>query len=119
MCFFYLDCDPKLVLQISGTFQRKFRNLHHKTEEADNAAAVKLSGYCDELGKMDLGILVYQTDIVATSYHDILLLYFGSSDTEVGPLLELLKLQHIFDSQKAVLHPLNCNCGKDFGGFAI
>ena len=55
--FFYLVCDPKLILQISGTFQQSCRKLHRKTEEADNAVKVvlsKLSSCCDELGKMDL-----------------------------------------------------------------
>ena len=54
---FYLVCDPKLILQISGTFQQSCRKLHRKTEEADNAVKVvlpKLSSCCDELGKMDL-----------------------------------------------------------------
>ena len=55
--FFNLVCDPKLILQISGTFQQSCRKLHRKTEEADNALKVvlpKLSSCCDELGKMDL-----------------------------------------------------------------
>ena len=55
--FFYLVCDPKLILRISGTFQQTYRKLHRKTEEADNAVKVvlsKLSSCCDELGKMDL-----------------------------------------------------------------
>ena len=118
--FFYLVCDPKLILQISGTFQQTYRKLHRKAEEADNAVKVmlsKLSSCCDELGKMDLDdrtienmcsdmaasmeaverheveISAYQTYIRTTS-HDMLLLYSGSRDIEVGPLL--LKLQHIF-----------------------
>ena len=113
-------CDPKLILQISGTFQQSCRKLHRKTEEADNAVKVvlsKLSSCCDELGKMDLDdstienmsndmaasmeaverheveISAYQANIRTTS-HDMLLLYSGSRDIEVGPLL--LKLQHIF-----------------------
>ena len=122
-CVFFLNlvCDPKLILQISGTFQQTCRKLHRKTEESDNAVKEvlsKLSSFCDQLGKMDLDdstienmcrdmsasmeavkqheveISAYQTDIVGTS-HDILLLYSGSSDIQVGPLL--LKLQHIFD----------------------
>ena len=48
-------------------------------------------------------ISAYQADIRTTS-HDMLLLYSGSSDIEVDPIL--LKLQHIFDCLKAVLHPL-------------
>ena len=55
--FFFLVCDPKLILQISGTFQETCRKLHQKTEEADNAVKEllsKLSDWCDELGKMDL-----------------------------------------------------------------
>ena len=118
--FFYLVCDPKLILQISGTFQQSCRKLHRKTEEADNAAKLvlsKLCSCCDELGKMDLDdstienmwsglaasmeaverheveIPAYQANIRTTS-HDMLLLYSGSRDIEVGPLL--LKLQHIF-----------------------
>lgn len=118
--FFNLVCDPKLILQISGTFQQSCRKLHRKTEEADNAVKVvlsKLSSCCDELGKMDLDdstienmcsdmaasmeaverheveISAYQANIRTTS-HDMLLLYSGSRDIEVGPLL--LKLQHIF-----------------------
>ena len=54
---FLLVCDPKLILQISGTFQETYQKLHRKTEEADNAVKVvlsKLSSCCDELGKMDL-----------------------------------------------------------------
>ena len=117
---FFLVCDPKLILQISGTFQQSCRKLHRKTEEADNAVKVvlsKLSSCCDELGKMDLDdstienmcsdmaasmeaverheveISAYQANIRTTS-HDMLLLYSGSRDIEVGPLL--LKLQHIF-----------------------
>ena len=79
----------------------------------------KLSSCCDELGKTDLDdnaienmcsdhdvaasmeaverheveISAYQANIHTTS-HDMLLLYSGSRDIEVGPLL--LKLQHIF-----------------------
>ena len=41
----------------------------------------------------EVEISVYQTNIRTTS-HDMLLLYAGSRDIEVGPLL--LKLQHIF-----------------------
>ena len=41
----------------------------------------------------EVEISAYQTDIRTTS-HDMLFLYSGSSDIEVGPLL--LKLQHIF-----------------------
>ena len=89
----------------------------------------KLSDCCDEaeMGKMDLDgstienmcsdmaasmeaverhevdISAYQADILATS-HDMLLLYSGSSEIEVDPIL--LKLQHMFDCLKAVLHPL-------------
>ena len=53
----------------------------------------------------EVEISVYQADICTTS-HDMLLLalYSGSSDIEVGPLL--LKLQHLFDWLKAVLHLL-------------
>jgi len=118
--FIYFVYDPKLILQISGTFQQSCRKLHRKTEEADNAVKVvlsKLSSCCDELGKMDLDdstienmcsdmaasmeaverheveISAYQANIRTTS-HDMLLLYSGSRDIEVGPLL--LKLQHIF-----------------------
>ena len=111
--FFYLVCDPKLILQISGTFQQTCRKLHRKTEEADNAVKVvlsKLSSCCDELGKMGLDdstienmcsdmaasmeaverheveISVYQANIRTTS-HDMLLLCSGSRDIEVGLLL--------------------------------
>ena len=55
--FFYLVCNPKLILQISGIFQQTCQKLHRKTEEADNAVKVvlsKQSSCCDELGKMDL-----------------------------------------------------------------
>ena len=55
--FFNLVCDPKLILQMSGTFQQSCRELHCKTKEADNAVKValsKLSSCCDELGKIDL-----------------------------------------------------------------
>ena len=54
--YFYLVCDPKLILQISGTFQQSWK-LHRKTEEANNSVKVvlsKLSSCCDELGRMDL-----------------------------------------------------------------
>ena len=57
LLFKYLVCDPKLILQISGTFQQSCQKLHRKTEEADNAVKEvlsKLSSCCDELGKMDL-----------------------------------------------------------------
>ena len=58
VCFFLnLVCDPKLILQISGTFQQTCRKLHRKTKEADNAVNVvlsKLSSCCDKLGKIDL-----------------------------------------------------------------
>ena len=52
----FLVCDPKLILQISGTFQETCRKPHRKTEEADNAVKELLSKLsdCDELGKMDL-----------------------------------------------------------------
>ena len=120
-CFFLnLVCEPKLILQISGTFQETRQKLHRKTEEADNAVnevLSELSSCCDELGKMDLDastienmgsemaasmetverheveISAYQANIRTTS-HDMLLLYSGSRDIEVGPLF--LKLQHIF-----------------------
>ena len=125
-------------MQISGTFQETCRKLHHKTEEADNAVKEvlsKLSSCCDESGKMDLAeitienlssdmaasmeaverheveISACQADIRTTS-HDMLLLYSGSSDIEVGPLL--LKLQNIFLIPKPSASP---TCGKDFGGF--
>ena len=104
-CVFCLVCDPKLILQISGTFQQSCQKLHRKAEEADNAVKVvlsKLSSCCDELGKMDLDdstienmcsdmaasmeaverhevefeISVYQANIRTTS-HAMLLLYFG------------------------------------------
>ena len=48
-------CDPKLILQISGTFQETCRKRHHKTEEADNAVEKvlsQLSSCCDELWKI-------------------------------------------------------------------
>ena len=112
--------------------KKKIAKLHRKTEEADNAVKEllsKLSDCCDEaeMGKMDLDgstienmcsdmaasmeaverhevdISAYQADILATS-HDMLLLYSGSSEIEVDPIL--LKLQNIFDCLKAVLHPL-------------
>ena len=101
-------CDPKLILQISGTFQETCPKLHCKTEEVDNAVKEvlsKLSSCCDELGKMDLDdstienmcsdmaasmeaverheveISVHQSNIVATSHGMLmLLLYSGSSD---------------------------------------
>ena len=138
--FFYLVCDPKLILQISGTFQETCRKLHRKTEEADNAVKEvlsKLSSCCDELGKMDLDdstienmcrdmsasmeagkrhevkISAYQADIRTTS-HGMLLLYSGSSDIEVGPLL--LKLQRIFDCLNSVLHPLVERTSEDLDG---
>ena len=41
----------------------------------------------------EVEISAYQADIRTTS-HDMLLLYSGSRDIEVGPLL--LKFQHIF-----------------------
>ena len=47
----------------------------------------------------EVEILAYHADIRTTS-HDMLLLYSGSSDIEVGTLLQ--KLQLIF----SVLHPL-------------
>ena len=64
VCVFFLNlvCDPKLILQISGTlkFQETYtcRKLHRKKEfeEVDNAVKEllsKLSGCCDELGKID------------------------------------------------------------------
>ena len=56
-------------------------------------------------------ISAYQANIRTTS-HDMLLLYSGSRDIEVGPLL--LKLQHIFWLPKLNASPA---CGKDFGGF--
>ena len=95
----------------------------------------KLSSCCDELGKMDLDdrtienmcsdmaasmeaverheveISAYQANIRTTS-HDMSLLYSGSWDIEVGPLL--LKLQHIFWLPKLSASPA---CGKDFGGW--
>ena len=55
--FLNLVCDPKLILQIPCTFEEICRKLHHKTEEADNTVKElmsKLSGCCDELGKLDL-----------------------------------------------------------------
>ena len=55
--FYFLVCDPKLILQISGTFQETCRKPHRKTEEADNVVKElpsKLSDCLDELGKMDL-----------------------------------------------------------------
>ena len=42
--------------------------------------------------------------LTCTTSHDMLLLYSGSRDIEVGLLL--LKLQHIFDSLNSMLHPL-------------
>ena len=102
-------------------FQETCRKRHRKTEEADNAVKVvllKLSSRCDELGKMDLDdstienmcsdmaasmeavewreveISAYQANIRTTSHDMLRMLYFGSRDIEVGPLL--LKLQHIF-----------------------
>ena len=65
--FFYLVCDPKLILQISGTFQQTCWKLHHKTEEADNAVKEvlsKLSSCCDELGKIDLDDSTLKTCVV-------------------------------------------------------
>ena len=59
----------------------------------------------------EVQISAYQADIRTTS-HDMLLLYSGSSDIEVGPLL--LKLQNIFLLPKPSASP---TCGKDFGGF--
>ena len=53
--FFYLVCDPKLILQISGTFQQTCQKLHRKTAKADNAVKVvlsKLSSCCVELGRL-------------------------------------------------------------------
>ena len=44
----------------------------------------------------------------------MLLLYSGSSDIEVGPLL--LKLQHIFDCLNSVLHPLVERTSEDLDG---
>ena len=64
--FFFLVCDPKLILQISGTFQETCRKLHRKTEEADNAVKEllsKLSDCCDELGKMDLDDSTIETHV--------------------------------------------------------
>ena len=140
--FFYLVCNPKLILHISGTFQQSCRKLHRKTEEADNAVKVvlsKLPSCCDELGKMDLDdstienmcsdmaasmeaverheveISEYQADICTTS-HDMLLLYTGSSDIEVGLLFLDIKFQHIFDCLKAVLHLLVERTSEDLDG---
>ena len=58
-------------------------------------------------------ISAYEADIRTTS-HDMLLLYSGSSDIEVGPLL--LKLQHIFDCRNSVLHPLVERTSEDLDG---
>ena len=44
----------------------------------------------------------------------MLLLYSGSRDIEVGPLL--LKLQHIFDYLNSVLHPLVERTSEDLDG---
>ena len=54
----------------------------------------KLCGYfTGDIGALKLEISAYQANI-RTASHDMLLLYSGSRDIEVGPLL--LKLQHIF-----------------------
>ena len=63
---FLLVCDPKLILQISGTFQQTCRKLHRKTEEAGNAVKEllsKLFDCCDELGKMDLDDSTIETHV--------------------------------------------------------
>ena len=141
-CVFFLNlvCHPKLLHQISGTFQATCRKLHCKTEEADNAVKVvlsKLSSCCDKLGKMNLDnstienmcgdmaasmeaaerheveISAYQAYIRTTS-HDMLLLYSCSRDIEVGPLL--LKFQHIFDYLNSVLRPLVERTSEDLDG---
>ena len=58
-------------------------------------------------------ISAYQANIRTTS-HDMLLLYSGSRDIEVGPLL--LKLQHIFFYLSSVLHPLVERTSEDLDG---
>ena len=98
-CFFNLVCDPKLILQISGTFQQSCRELHRKTKEADNAVKVvlsKLSSCCDELGKFDLDDSTLKTCVAKWLHRWKLLsgVRWKYQDSEYGPLL--LKLQHIF-----------------------
>ena len=61
----------------------------------------------------EVEISAYQANICTTS-HDMLLLYSGSSDIEVGSLL--LKLQHIFDCLNSVLHPLVERTSEDLDG---
>ena len=64
-CFF-VGLRPKLILQISGTFQETCRKLHRKTEEAGNAVKEllsKLFDCCDELGKMDLDDSTIETHV--------------------------------------------------------
>jgi hypothetical protein len=117
------------------------RNLHRIAEEAKNTVKEVLSNYLAAVmnwGKMDLDdstienmcsdmtasiegvewheikISVYQADI-CTNSHDMLLLYSGSSDIEVGPLLLGLKA-HIFDCLESVLHQLVERTSEDLEG---
>ena len=47
--FFNLVCGPKLILEISSSFQETCRKLHRKTEEADNAVKEVLSKLSGQL----------------------------------------------------------------------
>jgi len=62
----------------------------------------------------EIEISVYHADI-RTNSHDMLLLYSGSSDIEVGPLLLGLKA-HIFDCLESVLRPLVERTSEDLEG---
>ena len=116
--FFLVVCDPKFILQIPGTFQETCQKLHCKTEVADNAMNELLSKLSDheffeEMENIDVNnntavIWLHQWKLLSgisrTIQHIILkyllptkkymlLLYFGSREIEVDPLL--VKMQHI------------------------
>ena len=80
----------------------KLLQLYYDEEAAMNVAS-DITASLEALEVHEVDVLSIQSEILNIS-HDMLLLYAGTSDIEVDPII--IKLQRYFDCLKAVLDPI-------------